>query len=120
MDAGGPPGYAAVFDDRPLKAFAGLSGSVRLEDRSFSASAGLKAYAAPWLDFEASVPWKWAQGHDHEENCAIETSGVGDLSLSAAFDVLELANPSLVLKRCDDEGKKVWVPTDHFRFVKNP
>ena len=109
-----------MFDGNPFKLHLGAAGSAAGRERLLTAGWGVRIQPVPWLDLGASFPYKAARTRDPDSGRPIGVAGFGDVSLTAAWDILELANPSLLLRRCPDSGNRIWTPTDHFRFLKNP
>jgi hypothetical protein len=86
----------------------------------YSAGLGVKAYPFPWLSAALYVPFKWNVGRDDQTDRSVDLKGIGDLSASVGFDLLELIMPSMVRTKCPETGGPLLALKDDDELIKSP
>jgi hypothetical protein len=100
-----------------------LAGAIAkyLESGTFcTLSVGVKWYPSPWATLTLDIPYHDNDGVYQPTNRPVHASGLGDISLAASMDVLEMLNPSMAARICPDTGDTFYEALDEREFFKNP
>ena len=89
-------------------------------DLFYSPGLGVKVYPSSWVAVAAYLPWKWNVGRDDQTDREVDLKGLGDVSASAALDLLELISPNMIRTTCPETGGPLVALKDEDDFVKSP
>jgi len=77
---------------------------MRSSEKDVFATAGLgvKYFPAPCVSLTASASFRWNDGVYKPSGRPVHTSGFGDPSVAATFDIIEFLRPSMVVTVCPE------------------
>ena len=114
------PEIVSSFDGSWVKLVAGTQTRFNDGDVFFSAGLGARFFASPWLNASVFLPYRWNVGEDAQTGRDVDLHGIGDLSLGVAFDLLELALPSMQRVACPETGGPILARLDDDGVIKSP
>ena len=103
-----------------VKVLAGVRTRVSSGDVFLSGGLGVKGYPWPWLSASVYLPYNWSTGRDGQTGREVDLHGIGDLSVAASFDLLELIRPNMIRTRCPETGGPLLALRDDDDVIKAP